>query len=292
MVFDSKDTVFCPKKTLKIKGNLVVLDQPVVMGILNVTPDSFYDGGSNLSETQILKNTEKMLSEGAAFIDLGGYSSRPGAKDVTENEERSRVVPAIKSLVKQFPDIIISVDTFRSSIANEALSEGASIINDISGGELDKLMYETVAQFNAPYILMHMRGTPQTMQQFTHYDDLVKDLLQYFAKKISLARDAGIKDIIIDPGFGFSKTIEQNFKLLNDLDIFKILELPILAGISRKSMISKTLNVTSEEALNGTTVINTIALMKGCSVLRVHDVKPAIEAIKIYNKIKESENID
>ncbi|MFN3402962.1 MAG: dihydropteroate synthase [Cytophagaceae bacterium] len=277
---------------MKIKGNLVVLDQPVVMGILNVTPDSFYDGGSNLSETQILKNTEKMLSEGAAFIDLGGYSSRPGAKDVTENEERSRVVPAIKSLVKQFPDIIISVDTFRSSIANEALSEGASIINDISGGELDKLMYETVAQFNAPYILMHMRGTPQTMQQFTHYDDLVKDLLQYFAKKISLARDAGIKDIIIDPGFGFSKTIEQNFKLLNDLDIFKILELPILAGISRKSMISKTLNVTSEEALNGTTVINTIALMKGCSVLRVHDVKPAIEAIKIYNKIKESENID
>ena len=280
-----QNNVFYTNKTLNVRGKLVDLSTPRVMGILNVTPDSFYDGGKFTGEEPILNQVKKMLDEGASFIDVGGYSSRPGALDISEEEEAARVVPTIQLIIKNFPQCIISIDTFRSSIAIKAVEAGASIINDISGGEQDSRMFETVALLDVPYILMHMRGTPQTMTKLTGYSNLLKDVTNYFHSKIQQLHQLGAKDIIIDPGFGFAKTAEQSFELLHHLDHFRILGQPILAGISRKSMIWRTLNTTSEGALNGTTALHAVALLKGASILRVHDVKEAVECTALIEKL-------
>ncbi len=268
-------------KTINCNGSLIDLSKPKVMGIINVTPDSFYDGGKTTKQNSILHQAEKMLSEGATFLDVGGYSSRPNATDISTKEEISRVVPAIESILKQFPEALISVDTFRSNVANEAVKAGACMVNDISGGSLDPAMFSTVAKLKAPYILMHMRGTPQTMVQQANYDDVIKEVIYFFSERVAQARQTGINDIIIDPGFGFAKTKEQSFELLQKSALLKQLDLPILTGVSRKSMIYKTLDVSAKEALNGTTVLNTLALQKGTSILRVHDVKEAVECIKL-----------
>lgn len=276
-----KNTVFPAKKTLNVYGRLIDLSLPKVMGILNLTPDSFYDGGKNNTLEYALKRTEMMLTEGADFIDMGAYSSRPKAEHISEEEELDRLLPVLKTIKKEFPEAIISIDTFRSGIAKAAVNEGAHIINDISGGELDNQMFKTVKELNVPYILMHMKGTPQNMLQHSTYQDVVYEVYQYFSIKIKTLTDLGVKDLIIDPGFGFAKLAEHSFKLLKNLDQFGILGHPLLAGLSRKSMIHKTLNTSADEALNGTTAANTIALMKGANILRVHDVKAAVEAVKI-----------
>ena len=264
---------------------MVDLSTPKVMGILNVTPDSFYDGGRLTDEASILKQAERLLTEGATFVEVGGYSSRPGATDISEEEEVKRILPVVQSLSKYFPEAIISVDTFRSEVARHAINEGACIVNDISGGRLDSLMVETVAALGVPYVLMHSRGTPQNMTQLTEYENLIKDVVDYFHQKVSNLQKAGVKDIIIDPGFGFAKNIEQNFQLLKHLGHFQILGKPLLVGLSRKSMIWKTLKIDPESALNGTTSLNTIALLKGTNILRVHDVKEAVEIVKLIGAI-------
>lgn len=269
---------------MNCNGKLIDLKTPKVMGILNVTPNSFFDGGKFDGEKQILNQIQKILSEGADFVDIGAYSSKPNAEFVSESEEIARILPALKSVLKQFPDIIVSIDTFRSEVARQCLENGAAIINDISAGSLDFKMMETVAKHNVPYIMMHMRGTPNTMQTMTNYEDIVKEMIFYFSEKIALARSFGITDLIIDPGFGFAKTIEQNYEVLKKLELFEVLDLPLLAGLSRKSMIYKTLETTAENALNGTSVLNTIALSKGAAILRVHDVKEAVECVKLYKK--------
>ena len=261
------------------------ISTPRVMGILNVTPDSFFEENRFTTETAILAQTEKMLIEGASIIDIGGYSSRPEAEDISIEEELSRTVNAVKLIAKRFPNAILSVDTFRSEVARQAFFEGASIINDISGGELDAKMFSTVASLNIPYIIMHMRGTPQTMKTHTVYENIVKEITEYFQQKISVLQNISIKDILIDPGFGFAKTTEQNFQLLSHLDHFKILRAPILVGLSRKSMIWKTLETEPPDVLNGTTALNMVALIKGASILRVHDVREAVEVIKLYSVI-------
>jgi dihydropteroate synthase len=256
------------------------------MGILNVTPDSFYDGGTYKNDKDILSQVEKMLEEGATFVDVGGYSSRPNAEDISIDNELKRVIPVIEILVKEFPEILVSIDTFRSKVAQQSINAGACMINDISAGKLDDNMLQTVASLKVPYVMMHMRGTPQTMTKLTDYKNLLKDILFYFSERIAAARQLQIADIIIDPGFGFAKTIEQNYKLLNSLEHFKFLDLPLLVGVSRKSMISKVLGTSTDESLNGTSVLNTIALQKGASILRVHDVKEAMECIKLTNQLK------
>jgi dihydropteroate synthase len=256
------------------------------MGILNLTPDSFYDGGKLSSEKEILLQAEKMISEGATFLDLGGYSSRPGAKPISEAIEIKRVLPATVSILKEFPQAIISIDTFRSNVAKICVDVGASIINDISGGSLDTKMLDTVSELKAPYILMHMRGNPETMANFTDYKNLIKEILFYFSEKITIARSKGIIDIIADPGFGFAKTKEQNFELLNSLELFSHLNIPFLVGISRKSMLQKALQVNASESLNGTTALHSIALLKEASILRVHDVKEAIECVTLLENLK------
>lgn len=271
--------------TINCKGNLIDLSAPKVMGILNITPNSFCDGGKFKSESDILNQVEKMLFEGATFIDLGAYSSKPNADFVSENEERNRILPIINLILRHFPSTLISVDTFRSGIAKSSIENGACIINDISAGNLDENMMQTVADFSVPYIMMHMRGTPQTMQKLTDYENIIKELLYYFSKKITKARSLGINDLIIDPGFGFAKTLDQNYEILKNFELFKMLELPILAGISRKSMVYKPLASTAQEALNGTTVLNAIALSKGAKILRVHDVKEAVECVKLMDKL-------
>ncbi|WP_317133060.1 dihydropteroate synthase [Adhaeribacter soli] len=279
-----KDTFFSTKSTLNVGGNLLSLADPIAMGILNFTPDSFFAGSRTFSEKTILERTEKLLQEGAAMLDIGGYSSRPGATDIPTEEEKNRIVPAIKSILKAFPDAIISVDTFRASVAEAAIGEGAAIINDISGGSLDGAMFATAAKLQVPYILMHMRGTPQTMNKLTHYENLMPELLAYFAEKVHALKQLGVKDIIIDPGFGFAKTVEQNYEVLNQLESLRILGLPVLAGMSRKSMTYKALGIAPEEALNGTTALNMLALTKGAKILRVHDVKEAVQTIKLFLK--------
>jgi dihydropteroate synthase len=271
--------------TINCNGKLIDLTSPKVMGILNVTPNSFFDGGKHDNKKTILVQVEKMLLEGATFIDIGGYSSKPSAELVSEDEELQRIVPAIMDIVKEFPEVIISVDTFRSKVALESVEYGASIINDISAGNLDAKMLETVAKLKVPYVMMHMKGTPQTMQSLTQYENIVKEILFYFSQKIAQARSLGINDLILDPGFGFAKTIEQNFEVLSKLELFQITELPFLVGISRKSMIYKTLEINTEIALNGTTSLNTISLLKGAKILRVHDVKEAVECVKLYQKL-------
>lgn len=255
------------------------------MGVLNVTPDSFYDGGHFISEISILEQVEKMINEGADFIDVGGYSSRPGAVDISEELEKERTVKAIGSIVKNFPGSIISIDTFRSSVAEAAVHAGASMINDIAGGNLDDKMFQTVSRLRVPYILMHMRGNPKTMSDQTQYTNLMKEMVDYFHQKIHRLQEFEIKDIMIDPGFGFAKTSEQNFSILHNLEKFSILGKPILVGLSRKSMIWKTLAIKPGEALNGTTALNTIALLKGADILRVHDVKEAKEVIKLFTSL-------
>jgi dihydropteroate synthase len=256
------------------------------MGVLNVTPDSFYDGGQFLSENAIIEHVAKMLDEGADFIDVGGYSSRPGAADISPAEERDRSVKAIASIARSFPDVVISIDTFRSTVAEAAVDAGASLVNDISGGHLDPAMFETVARLKVPYVLMHMRGSPQTMSTQTSYNHLLKDLIDYFHERIYKLRQLEIKDIIIDPGFGFSKTIEQNFTVLQNLEKFSILARPVLVGLSRKSMIWKTLDIQPDAALNGTTALNTMALLKGADILRVHDVREAREVVKLFTSMQ------
>ncbi|AOW17072.1 dihydropteroate synthase [Polaribacter vadi] len=271
--------------TINCKGTLIDLSSPKVMGILNITPDSFYDGGKYKDETAILKQVEKMLLEGATFIDVGAYSSRPGAKHIAEEEELQRIVPVIDLLIKHFPEIIISVDTFRSKIALETINSGAAMINDISGGTMDAKMFETVANLQVPYVLMHMLGTPQNMQKNPVYKDVVEDIISFFAEQIFKLHQLKLNDVIIDVGFGFGKTSDHNYEILKNLSLFKNLDAPILAGISRKSMLYKILDISAQEALNATTSANTIALLNGVNILRVHDVKEAVEAVKIVEQV-------
>ncbi len=270
--------------TINCKGNLISFDRPKIMGILNITPDSFYDGGKHQSDWDILHQTEKMLSAGACFIDVGGQSSRPGATMLSAEAENQRVLPVIQLILKEFPDALISIDTFQAEVARASIAAGAALINDISAGNLDKEMLQTAAHLQVPYLMMHMRGEPKTMQTLTNYDDLITDILAYFSQKINQARALGINDLIIDPGFGFAKTIAQNFELLKKLNLFKNLELPILMGVSRKSTICKSLQITPEQALNGTTVLNTLALQNGANILRVHDVREARECIELVER--------
>lgn len=271
--------------TINCKQQLINLTTPKVMGILNLTPDSFYDGGYYNGEHAILKQVEKMLTDGATFIDIGAYSSRPNAKHISETEELGRLLPALKLLTSYFPDILISVDTFRSAVAEQAVYAGACMINDISAGKMDTHMMATIAKLKVPYIMMHMQGTPQNMQSNTQYKHLIKDMLFYFSERIALAQSLGIVDLIVDPGFGFSKTTAQNFELLNSLEVFEMLEKPILVGLSRKSMIYSTLNTTADKALNGTTALNAVALQKKAAIIRVHDVKEASECIALIQQL-------
>lgn len=275
--------------TINCRGNLIDLATPKIMGILNVTPNSFYDGGKYSNETEILYQVEVMLDEGATFIDIGAYSSKPNAEFVSEQEELQRIVPVVNLILKHFPEAILSIDTFRSEVAKACIENGAALINDISAGSLDERMMEIVSRYQVPYIMMHMRGNPQTMQTLTQYDNIVQEMLQYFSAKVAQARSFGINDLIVDPGFGFAKTTEQNYEVLQKLELFQMLELPILAGVSRKSMIYKVLNTNSQEALNGTTFLNTIALTKCAGILRVHDVKEAMECVTLFNKLNSKE---
>lgn len=272
---------------INCKGKLLDLTTPKVMGILNSTPDSFFDGGKYKTDTDFLNQTEKMLGEGASIIDLGAYSSRPNAAFVSEEEEIARLQPIVVSLVKEFPEIILSIDTFRAKVAKVAIDNGTAIINDISSGLLDDKMLETIADAKVPYIMMHMRGTPQTMVSLTDYEDIVKEMIFYFSQRIAAARSLGINDIIIDPGFGFAKTLEQNYKVLQKLELFQMLELPLLSAVSRKSMIYKLLETDAQQALNGTTFLNTVSLMKGAKILRVHDVKEAVECVRLYEQLQQ-----
>jgi len=275
--------------TLNCNGTLIDLTIPKVMGILNLTPDSFYDGSRYKDEKSICLQVEKMLTEGATFIDIGAYSSRPGADAVSEEEELKRMLPIVKLVVQEFPKIIISVDTFRSKIADECLSAGAAIINDISAGKRDEKIFSIASKQKAPLIMMHMRGTPQTMQQQINYDNLTVAILNYFSERISVARSYGLHDLVVDPGFGFAKTSEQNYELLQQLELFQNLNSPVLVGLSRKSMIYKTLDSSAENALNGTTALHSIAIQKGASILRVHDVKEALEVISLMQQFPQTE---
>lgn len=271
--------------TLNCNGYLIDLSTPKIMGILNLTPDSFHDGGKYKDENDVLTQVEKMLDDGATFIDVGAYSSRPGAALVSLQEEMSRIVPVVTTLIKRFPEVILSIDTFRSKVATACIQEGAAMVNDISAGLQDESMFETVAKHRVPYIMMHMKGTPQNMQQNTDYNNLVIEIMSYFSERIAKAREHQINDIIIDPGFGFSKTLEQNYEVLQKLDLLHSLELPVLVGLSRKSMIYNVLGKTSKEALNGTTALHMVALQKGAHILRVHDVAAAIECVTLNDQL-------
>lgn len=271
--------------TLNCNGKLIDLNTPKVMGILNVTPDSFYDGGKFKNDKSFLSQAEKLIKEGADFVDIGAYSSRPGANFVSEKEEINRLIPIVNLIHNNFPETPISIDSFRSKVIKKSIQAGGAMVNDISAGQLDPMMFETVGKLGVPYIMMHMKGTPQTMQQMTTYSDLIKDIYYYFSKQINLAKKHRINDLIIDLGFGFSKTLDQNFKLLNSLDFYTNLNLPLLIGISRKSMIYKVLDTNPDNALNGTSALNMVALNKGAKILRVHDVKEAIECIKLHRAL-------
>lgn len=282
-----EDKLFPPKITLNSRGKLLLLDEPWVMGIVNITPNSFYPQ-SRIDKNQpdvALRRAESMFLSGAKIIDIGGYSSRPGAQEVSEEEELLRVVPVIESIKKEFPKALLSIDTFRSRVAQEAVEAGVDAVNDIAGGGLDPEMIPVVGRLNVPYICMHMRGRPQNMNTLTSYENLEKEILTYFSHKLLACRKAGIKDVIIDPGLGFSKTLEQNYRILKNLSYFNTINAPILIGLSRKSMIYKLLGITQEEALNGTTALNMAALMNGASILRVHDVREAVESVKIFKQL-------
>ena len=273
------------KKFLNCSGRLLDLSTPKAMGILNITDDSFFDGGQFTDERKMLQHAEEMIKEGADIIDIGGQSTRPGSIRIDANTETEKVIPALKNLKKNFPETIFSVDTYHSSVAEEAINEGASIINNVSGGTIDERMFEVTARHNVPYILMHIQGMPETMQKAPSYSNVIDEVMNYFSEKISLLHALGMHDIIIDPGFGFGKTLEHNYTMLNQLELFRMFELPILCGLSRKSMVGKLLNVSAADSLNGTTVLHTIALLKGANILRVHDVKEVVEVIKIVNRL-------
>lgn len=276
-------------KSLNVNGRLLELSTPQVMGILNVTPDSFYAGSRMQTEADIAARACQILEEGASIIDIGAYSSRPNAEHISPEEEMKRLRTALEILNRNHPEAIISVDTFRADIAERCVNDyGVAIINDIAAGEMDNRMFETVARLGVPYIMMHMQGTPQNMQKEPHYDNLLKEVFMYFAKKVQQLRDLGAKDIILDPGFGFGKTLDDNYELMANLEEFGIFELPLLVGVSRKSMIYRLLDATPEEALNGTSILNAVALMKGADILRVHDVREAVEAVKITGKLRKS----
>jgi len=276
-------------KKINCKGQLLDLSKPIVAGILNVTPDSFYDGGKYTNIEDVKNRVKQIISEGADIIDIGAYSSRPKAKHISEKEELQRLIPTLEMIQKEFPEAIISVDTFRSEIAKTVVNNyGVSIINDISAGNYDKNMFNVIAELNIPYIMMHMQGVPQNMQQNPQYDDLIKEILMYFAKKLEIAKQIGINDVIIDPGFGFGKTLEHNYEILNELEKFEILDCPILVGISRKSMIYKLLDKKPEDVLPATLALSMTALEKGTSILRVHDVKETVQVIKVFNKLKST----
>ena len=279
----AKDTFLYGKTTVNVKGRLLDLSSPSVMAILNNTPDSFYAQSRSNTVDDALRKVEGFLKDGADFIDIGAYSSRPGAAEVSPDEELRRLLPLIEAITKKLPEAILSIDTFRSAVAKEAIHAGAHIINDISAGSMDEAMFDTIADLQVPYIIMHMKGTPQTMQQQAHYQDIGIEVVSYFADKVSKLKKLGVKDIIIDPGFGFAKTLEQNYELFRQMSNLQVIGLPVLVGISRKSMIYKLLGIGPDEALNGTTVLHTLALQRGASILRVHDVKEAVECIKILN---------
>jgi dihydropteroate synthase len=282
-----EDKLFPQKYSIQIKGRIFSLDKPLIMGILNLTPDSFFSGSRILdSKEQLLQKSFQMIQEGVDILDLGGYSTRPGALGVSEEEEIKRVIPAIEWIKEHYPSVLISVDTFRANVAKAAVQAGAGLVNDISAGNLDPRMLEVVGTLNVPYIAMHMRGNPQTMQEKTNYSDILVEILNYFSETVAKCKTYGIKDVIIDPGFGFAKSIEQNYWILKNLDYFKILSLPILVGVSRKSMIYKTLNISPEEALNGSTALHMYALSKGANILRVHDVKEVKETLTLYNQLQ------
>jgi len=280
-----QDTFFDTKSTINCRGKIINLSAPLVMGVINVGPNSFYDGGKYLTRWEIIKRADALLNEGASILDVGASSTKPGSLITTVNAERKRLMPALDVVLKEFPDAIISVDTYHSSIAEEAIEKGAHIINDISAGAFDANMFATVAHLQVPYIMMHMQGTPENMQDNPRYDDIIQDITRFFAEKVFQLRQLGVHDIIIDPGFGFGKSLEDNYGLLNKLDYFKIFELPILVGLSRKSMINKVLGTTPDQALNGTTVLNTVALQKGASILRVHDAREAAQSIQLINML-------
>ncbi|MBX7108242.1 MAG: dihydropteroate synthase [Chitinophagales bacterium] len=281
----AKNTIFSTKKTLNCHGKLLDISTPVVMGIINVTPDSFYDGGKLVNENNLLQQAEKMLLEGAAILDVGGMSSRPGATIISEQEELSRVIPAVDAIHRRFPDAVISIDTFRSTVLQHAVDHGASFANDISGGAFDPDLWKTVARLSVPYVLMHMQGTPATMQAGPGYENATQEIFDWLKKKILQLQLLGIHDVVVDPGFGFGKTIEHNFQLLSALPLFRLFGLPILAGISRKSMICQVLKINPADALNGTTALNTVALLNGAGILRVHDVKEARETIQLIQQL-------
>jgi len=278
----AKDTFFHKKLTLNAGGKLIDLTVPKVMGIINLTPDSFYAGSRKQGINEALQQVGKMLAEGATFLDIGAYSSRPGATDISIQEESDRLLPVIEAIVATYPDAILSIDTYRAQIAEAAIKAGAHIINDISGGQLDPDMFATIARLQVPYILMHMKGTPQNMNQYANYDNVFDEVFDYFSTKYHQLKQLGVHDVIIDPGFGFAKKTEHSYALMNRLQDFNALQLPVLVGISRKNMIYKTLGITADEALNGTTALNAIGLTKGANILRVHDVKEAVEAVKIW----------
>lgn len=288
LITSSASKFFKRKSTITLNGKLLDLTNPVVMGILNVSPNSFYDGGKYATEEDILKRTEQMLKEGADIIDVGAVSTRPGSDSVSTKEELTRLLPAVTAIRKQFPNVPMSIDTFRSWVALRVIDEiGECIVNDISGGDFDEHMFDTIAKLGVPYILMHIQGNPKTMQENPHYDDVIKDISKYFSEKVRKLTKAGVKDVILDPGFGFGKSVEDNYDLLNRLDSFKVFQLPVLVGVSRKSMIHKLLEVTPEESLPGTITANTMALLGGADILRVHDVKEAVHAITLFKKLKE-----
>jgi dihydropteroate synthase len=282
----AKDTFFNKKTTLNVRGKLISLASPKVMGIINITPDSFYAGSRKPTTGDALAQADKMLADGADFLDIGAYSSRPGAADISVQEELDRLLPVIEAISASYPEAVLSVDTFRSAVALAAIKAGAHIINDISGGALDEDMFTTVAKLQVPYILMHMRGTPQNMVQQTNYIDVFAEVFDYFAERVHRLHEMGVHDVIIDPGFGFAKTHPQSYKLMNRLQEFERLELPVLVGVSRKRMVYNLTGGTAADALNGTTVFNTIALSRGANILRVHDVKEAVEAVKIWTMCK------
>lgn len=282
----TKDTVFLKKKLINCRGKFLNLDNPIVMGILNLTPDSFFDGGKNASEEQVFNKVQQMLSEGASIIDVGGYSTRPNSKEVSKEEELKRVIPIINFLNKEFPDIVISIDTFRATVAEKAIESGAAIINDVSGGTTDTKMFDCVASLNVPYMLTHIKGSPKTTQHHPEYKNLMKDVLYYFSEKLETLYKLGVNDIVLDPGFGFGKSIDNNYQLLGNLAELKLFELPVLVGLSRKGMTHKPLNINANESLNASTVLHTISLLNGANILRVHDVKEAMEAVKLVAKLE------
>lgn len=288
----AKDTFFCPQSTLNCRGKIINLSEPVVMGILNITPDSFYSGSRYTREHQAIEQVQGMLQEGASIIDLGAASSRPGASLLGPEEEMQRLMPILRALIRQFPGAVFSIDTYNAATARRAVEEGAHMINDISAGAFDPEMFGTIARLKVPYIIMHTKGTPDNMQKNPSYEEVTREVAAYFSEKICQLRQLGIHDIILDPGFGFAKSIEHNYQLLQNLDFFRIFDLPLMVGVSRKGMIHRVLGIQAEEALNGTSVVNTIALLKGASILRVHDVKAAVEAIKICRIYNSQADID